>query len=147
MMRYIGALALKSMHHITGKMSQAKKSRKRSATETNCVTTIRRKTYLKQGELHKVEKVIVIGDLSGMCIILCPFYLFYYCECILDVNECSTQRNLCTNGQCVNTEGSFYCVCRDGSELTPDRTQCLGKKCRVSRSYLILFLPPAYAGR
>ena len=75
MMRYIGALALKSMHHITGKMSQAKKSRKRSATETNCVTTIRRKTYLKQGELHKVEKVIVIGDLSGMYIILCPFYL------------------------------------------------------------------------
>ena len=47
----------------------------------------------------------------------------------VDVDECSTQRSLCISGECVNTEGSFYCVCREGSELTPDGTQCQGKFC------------------
>ena len=60
-----------------------------------------------------------------------PNYLCFLVILSLDIDECSTQRNLCTNGQCVNTEGSFYCVCREGSELTPDRTQCLGKKAKT----------------
>ena len=35
----------------------------------------------------------------------------------LDINECNDPRkNLCKHS-CVNTEGSFHCVCRDGYEL------------------------------
>ena len=36
----------------------------------------------------------------------------------VDINECNDPRkNLCKHS-CVNTEGSFQCVCRDGYELT-----------------------------
>ena len=34
-----------------------------------------------------------------------------------DVNECHDE-SMCTNGQCVNTEGSFYCNCN--RPWTPD---------------------------
>ncbi len=40
-----------------------------------------------------------------------------------DVNECHDE-SLCTNGQCVNTEGSFYCNCNH--PWTPDSNK---KKC------------------
>lgn len=40
-----------------------------------------------------------------------------------DVNECHDE-SLCTNGQCVNTEGSFYCNCN--RPWTPDSNK---KKC------------------
>lgn len=46
----------------------------------------------------------------------------------LDIDECSSQRALCRNGQCVNTVGNFLCVCNDGYELSPDKRLCIGKK-------------------
>ncbi|CAC5378602.1 FBN2_3 [Mytilus coruscus] len=42
-----------------------------------------------------------------------------------DLNECKSVPNACTNGQCINTEGSYFCRCNPGFELTADRTQCL----------------------
>lgn len=44
-----------------------------------------------------------------------------------DVDECSTQRGLCRNGNCRNIVGSFLCVCNDGYELTLDGRVCTGK--------------------
>lgn len=35
---------------------------------------------------------------------------------------------MCRNGRCVNTEGSFQCICNAGFELTPDGKNCIGKK-------------------
>ena len=32
----------------------------------------------------------------------------------------------CTDG-CVNTEGSYYCTCNDGYELTGDNRTCVGE--------------------
>lgn len=43
------------------------------------------------------------------------------------MNECDVIPNACPNGQCVNTEGSYFCRCNPGYELSADRTQCLGK--------------------
>lgn len=44
--------------------------------------------------------------------------------CVVDVNECETIRDVCRNGQCTNTEGSYFCTCNPGYEATPDRTAC-----------------------
>uniref|UniRef100_A0A3P9PS30 Fibrillin 1 n=1 Tax=Poecilia reticulata TaxID=8081 RepID=A0A3P9PS30_POERE len=32
---------------------------------------------------------------------------------------------MCRNGRCVNTEGSFQCICNAGFELTPDGKNCV----------------------
>lgn len=34
-----------------------------------------------------------------------------------DINECQQNPNLCQNGTCVNTPGSYHCVCDPGFEL------------------------------
>ena len=35
---------------------------------------------------------------------------------IVDLDECSEIRNAaaCTSAECINTEGSFFCICNDG---------------------------------
>uniref|UniRef100_A0A7N9ATH0 Fibrillin 1 n=1 Tax=Mastacembelus armatus TaxID=205130 RepID=A0A7N9ATH0_9TELE len=44
---------------------------------------------------------------------------------LLDIDECQNgPMGLCRNGQCVNTVGTFLCVCHDGYELTPDGRLC-----------------------
>ena len=42
----------------------------------------------------------------------------------LDVNECLVDENLCDEGDCINTQGSFKCECPTGYVLSSD-----GKKC------------------
>lgn len=49
------------------------------------------------------------------------------CVCVLDINECTENGKLCTNGNCQNTEGSYHCVCHQGFRLSPDRAYCLGR--------------------
>ncbi|KAK2092323.1 hypothetical protein P7K49_028851 [Saguinus oedipus] len=39
------------------------------------------------------------------------------------IDECQ-QGNLCINGQCKNTEGSFRCTCRQGYQLSAAKDQC-----------------------
>lgn len=45
-----------------------------------------------------------------------------------DIDECIVNGVMCRNGRCVNTEGSFQCICNAGFELTPDGKNCIGKK-------------------
>lgn len=45
----------------------------------------------------------------------------------LDIDECIQNGILCKNGRCVNTEGSFQCICNAGFELTADGKNCAGK--------------------
>uniref|UniRef100_A0A8C0W6M1 Fibrillin-3 n=1 Tax=Castor canadensis TaxID=51338 RepID=A0A8C0W6M1_CASCN len=42
-----------------------------------------------------------------------------------DVDECISRGGLCHLGRCVNTEGSFQCVCNAGFELSPDGRSCV----------------------
>lgn len=46
----------------------------------------------------------------------------------LDVDECASGNGmLCRNGQCVNTIGSFQCLCNDGYEVALDGRTCVGE--------------------
>ncbi|KAH0628173.1 hypothetical protein JD844_009001 [Phrynosoma platyrhinos] len=43
----------------------------------------------------------------------------------LNVDECIQNGVLCKNGRCVNTDGSFQCICNAGFELTTDGKNCV----------------------
>ncbi|XP_049339341.1 fibrillin-1 isoform X2 [Astyanax mexicanus] len=42
-----------------------------------------------------------------------------------DINECKVMGNLCKNGRCVNTEGSYKCVCNSGYTTDISGTICV----------------------
>lgn len=44
--------------------------------------------------------------------------------CLIDVDECLINNGGCSQG-CVNTVGSFYCVCVYGYELDIDERTCV----------------------
>lgn len=46
---------------------------------------------------------------------------------ISDVDECTLFRDICGNGVCRNSEGSYECICQEGYELTRTRDTCMGK--------------------
>ena len=54
--------------------------------------------------------------------------------CILDVNECLESPGICSNGQCINTDGSFRCECPMGYNLDYTGVRCVGK-CWVSATF------------
>ena len=45
---------------------------------------------------------------------------------LLDIDECTKDMDNCTDG-CVNTEGSYYCTCPGGYELTGNNRTCVGE--------------------
>ena len=46
-----------------------------------------------------------------------------------DVNECDDNPNYCqVRGRCVNTPGSYRCVCEQGYEVGNGGTRCIGKR-------------------
>lgn len=49
-----------------------------------------------------------------------------------DVNECLNQNGGCT-GECINTAGSYYCVCSEDLVLAPDERTCVSptSECRA----------------
>ena len=44
----------------------------------------------------------------------------------IDIDECLVNNGTCEN-ICINTEGSFYCQCSTGLELSADNRTCEGK--------------------
>lgn len=44
----------------------------------------------------------------------------------LDHNECATATT-CTNGVCINEDGSFTCLCKSGFLLAPSGHACVGE--------------------
>lgn len=44
----------------------------------------------------------------------------------LDHDECQ-DTGMCTNGHCINMNGSFRCKCNDGYILSPSKNTCIGE--------------------
>ncbi|XP_077556924.1 fibrillin-1-like isoform X1 [Haemaphysalis longicornis] len=55
---------------------------------------------------------------------LCPFETGFDKQG-KDINECDTMSGLCKNGRCVNTEGSYRCICNHGYKADATGTQCI----------------------
>lgn len=48
------------------------------------------------------------------------------CLSLADLDECVANGRICNNGRCLNTEGSFHCVCNAGFEISSDGKNCQG---------------------
>uniref|UniRef100_A0A8D0AR74 Fibrillin-1 n=1 Tax=Sander lucioperca TaxID=283035 RepID=A0A8D0AR74_SANLU len=46
------------------------------------------------------------------------------CSFLPDMDECVANGRICNNGRCVNTVGSFHCVCNAGFEISADGKNC-----------------------
>lgn len=44
-----------------------------------------------------------------------------------DIDECLQNGRICNNGRCINTDGSFHCVCNAGFQVAADGKNCEGK--------------------
>ena len=53
------------------------------------------------------------------------FSKLFQCFIIVDIDECKTGNGRCQH-KCVNTEGSFYCMCKKGYKLAADERRCKG---------------------
>uniref|UniRef100_A0A8C9EQH9 Fibrillin 3 n=1 Tax=Pavo cristatus TaxID=9049 RepID=A0A8C9EQH9_PAVCR len=42
-------------------------------------------------------------------------------------NECQEIPNVCSHGDCVDTEGSYICICHNGFKATGEQTMCMGQ--------------------
>ena len=45
-----------------------------------------------------------------------------------DINECEEYENICQNGHCTNTFGSFMCSCNEGFILDDTKSSCIGDR-------------------
>lgn len=59
---------------------------------------------------------------------LCPMY-FVLKECVtllfLDIDECRVNKGGCSDS-CLNTHGSFECICLEGFHVAADERTCVG---------------------
>ena len=46
--------------------------------------------------------------------------------CLTDENEC-TKSQMCPNGQCVNLQGDYQCLCLPGFKSSANKKYCIGK--------------------
>jgi len=44
----------------------------------------------------------------------------------VDIDECKILPDLCKHGTCINTLGSYRCICNKGFKVDPSGSHCLG---------------------
>ena len=69
----------------------------------------------------------LINDCQLQLFTTCKFTLNFFCI-LSDRNECQEIPNVCSHGECIDTEGSYHCLCHNGFKATADQTMCMGKK-------------------
>ena len=63
-------------------------------------------------------------------------HILTWLSCLFtDVNECLEGEYCFPKGECVNTEGSYRCVCSQGYTTSSDGSSCLGEASRPSRTH------------
>ena len=73
-----------------------------------------------------------VMDLLSVCLLSYEtkgkiFFTYLELFSIPDINECE-QPGLCDpHGECLNTDGSFHCVCEQGFSISADGRTCEGK--------------------
>lgn len=45
---------------------------------------------------------------------------------LTDIDECTQAQQLCSQGRCENTEGSFLCICPAGFMASEEGPNCIG---------------------
>lgn len=58
---------------------------------------------------------------------VCIFYNFGTIVFFPDRNECIENAGVCNPGQCIDTLGSYRCICPNGYKTTRDQSMCVGK--------------------
>lgn len=51
--------------------------------------------------------------------------------CFSDRNECQDIPNVCSHGECIDTQGSYRCLCHNGFKATADQSMCMGERRRT----------------
>lgn len=54
-------------------------------------------------------------------------WMLMQCLFIADRNECLEIPNVCSHGECIDTQGSYRCLCHNGFKATADLTMCMGE--------------------
>ena len=57
------------------------------------------------------------------------------------MNECE-HAGMCLNGECVNMDGSYKCVCKPGFKQSPDQQICIGMSFILVKWYIIKIINP-----
>lgn len=68
----------------------------------------------------KIAAVLWVSDAYTFCFISLQVLLE-------DINEREEYENLCRNGRCTDTFGSFVCSCDDGFRLDESNAFCVGR--------------------
>lgn len=70
-------------------------------------------------------------------------HILTWLSCLFkDVNECLEGEYCFPKGECVNTEGSYRCVCSQGYTTSSDGSSCLGEASRPSHTHTHLMHIP-----
>ncbi|CAK8693060.1 unnamed protein product [Clavelina lepadiformis] len=100
-------------------------------------------------------KGMTCKNLIGYYTCLCPpgYRRIGTADSCIDVNECE-QTRICTNGECVNQEGTFACECNEGYDYDEENKLCLDNRqgvcyaavhqrmCEVTSTTGLLFTKP-----
>ena len=69
-------------------------------------------------------------------VVFCLF-IYYYCCCYSDIDECSGINNCSRGSTCVNTIGSYQCPCQRGYYGIDNVDICIGKKKDLLPTYTV----------
>ena len=76
-------------------------------------------------QMCRVSAIVMVCFYDNNCHSITLFFSLYWIV-YADIDECEQNQNLCHNGACVNTDGSFLCLCKIGFVLNPEEHTCIG---------------------
>lgn len=74
-----------------------------------------------------INLVFPILVIWGVCYSCCSRGYNNYFLSLSDRNECLETPGVCSPGQCIDTLGSYRCICPNGYKTTRDQSMCIGK--------------------